>query len=253
MRCAPWLLPSPVPTLSAHPLPCLAPPRWQILLHAVASLKGGSPGHYRGCSVDDLLGLLRGDERRVYIVLHNIDGPGACRCWLLVVLSSPAALRLSELSLLRLLEQAGGCDWACPPGAALSPCPLAGASRPSSPSLLPQACETARRSSSCRSWRRCPTATWRPAWTMPMPRCCGTSRCGGGQGWARMGCCCAANALHGAAAAAACGVAQRGVCCHACTATTVRCAVYPRPIATAACPADVECRRETGLGGCGTT
>lgn len=43
---------------------------------AVAAQKGSKPGDYRGCGPADLLGLLGGDPRRVYVVLHNIDGPG---------------------------------------------------------------------------------------------------------------------------------------------------------------------------------
>lgn len=54
----------------------------QVLQYAVASLKGGRPEHYRGCTKDELLGLVRGDERRLYVILHNIDGPGAqLRLW----------------------------------------------------------------------------------------------------------------------------------------------------------------------------
>ncbi|EFN52388.1 hypothetical protein CHLNCDRAFT_26858, partial [Chlorella variabilis] len=32
--------------------------------------------HYRGCSKDDMLELVGRDQRRLYLVLHNIDGPG---------------------------------------------------------------------------------------------------------------------------------------------------------------------------------
>lgn len=42
----------------------------------MAAVKQTKAAHYRGCSPDDLLDLLASDERRLYIVLHNIDGPG---------------------------------------------------------------------------------------------------------------------------------------------------------------------------------
>lgn len=57
-------------------LPTTTPP--QVLLHSVAALKGGAPAHFRGCSKADLLELIGRDARRLYLVLHNIDGPGAC-------------------------------------------------------------------------------------------------------------------------------------------------------------------------------
>lgn len=48
----------------------------QIVQWATASLKQTKPSHYRGCTKDDMFELIRKDERRVYVVLHNIDGPG---------------------------------------------------------------------------------------------------------------------------------------------------------------------------------
>ncbi|PSC69977.1 Origin recognition complex subunit 2 [Micractinium conductrix] len=48
----------------------------QIMQHAVAAVKQSKAAHYRGCILDDLLSLLRSDERHLYLVLHNIDGPG---------------------------------------------------------------------------------------------------------------------------------------------------------------------------------
>ncbi|KAL4449034.1 hypothetical protein ABPG77_007751 [Micractinium sp. CCAP 211/92] len=48
----------------------------QVLQWAVAAVKQTKAAHYRGCSPDDLLDLLASDERRLYIMLHNIDGPG---------------------------------------------------------------------------------------------------------------------------------------------------------------------------------
>ena len=63
------------------PVPPALPPRLpatpQILMWATAALKGTKAAHYRGCSKDDMLGLLASDERRLYLTLHNIDGPGA--------------------------------------------------------------------------------------------------------------------------------------------------------------------------------
>lgn len=48
----------------------------QILQQATAALKGTKAAHYRGCSKDDMLELVGRDQRRLYLVLHNIDGPG---------------------------------------------------------------------------------------------------------------------------------------------------------------------------------
>ena len=63
--------------------PCsYAPPlstrlaRLQVLQWATAAVKQTKAAHYRGCSADDLLGLISSDSRRLYLVLHNIDGPG---------------------------------------------------------------------------------------------------------------------------------------------------------------------------------
>lgn len=48
----------------------------QIVMWAVAALKGTKPAHYRGCTKSDMFELIVKDERRVYVVIHNIDGPG---------------------------------------------------------------------------------------------------------------------------------------------------------------------------------
>lgn len=57
----------------AHPI--LLP---QVMQIAVAVLKGtNKPALYRSCTKDELLQLVRSDDRRLYVMLHNIDGPGA--------------------------------------------------------------------------------------------------------------------------------------------------------------------------------
>ena len=56
----------------AHPI--LLP---QVMQIAVAVLKGtNKPALYRGCTKDELLQLVRSDDRRLYVMLYNIDGPG---------------------------------------------------------------------------------------------------------------------------------------------------------------------------------
>lgn len=61
--------------------PCCpaAPPRPapQILQYSVSKLKGGKMSDYRGCTKDELLQQVARDGRQLYIMLHNIDGPGA--------------------------------------------------------------------------------------------------------------------------------------------------------------------------------
>ena len=47
------------------------------MMWATAALKGTKAADYRGCSKDDMLDLLGSDTRRLYLMLHNIDGPGA--------------------------------------------------------------------------------------------------------------------------------------------------------------------------------
>jgi origin recognition complex subunit 2 len=49
----------------------------QVMQIAVAVLKGDRKPHlYRSCTKDELLQLVRSDERRIYVIIHNIDGPG---------------------------------------------------------------------------------------------------------------------------------------------------------------------------------
>lgn len=66
-----------LPSSHAPGPPAPSPACPQVLQWAVAAVKQTKAAHYRGCSPEDLLDLLASDERRLYILLHNIDGPGA--------------------------------------------------------------------------------------------------------------------------------------------------------------------------------
>lgn len=53
-------------------------PTLQIAVWTAAALKGIKPQHYRGYSKQQLFELIEAEapRRRIYVLIHNIDGPG---------------------------------------------------------------------------------------------------------------------------------------------------------------------------------
>lgn len=150
-------LPAPHPLRPAFCPPLATPCNLQILQFGVCALKGGKPSHYRGCSKDELLQLVGRDARQLYVVLHNIDGPGAF-----------SVARAAEC--LPCWQPSAAAEWCFAVEAGRHASGMQVKQKQSSRQvwwehslssigLCPQACGIAQRSSSYLSWRRCPTAT----------------------------------------------------------------------------------------------
>lgn len=54
----------------------------QVVVWAAATLKGTKPQHYRSYAKEQLFELMLKDSpnKHIYVVIHNIDGPGALGC-----------------------------------------------------------------------------------------------------------------------------------------------------------------------------
>jgi hypothetical protein len=149
----------------------------KAVLAAVASALGRKPG--RSAGHDELLAAVQAEPaaRRLYVIVHNVDGPGGWR-------ARPAARRGAVG---RRRAQGAGPGVRARGG---SRAPVCASDRAVGvPATLPPAQACALRRSSCGSaaWRSAPTCTSSRRRTTSTPRSCGTRarRCASGaaRGW----------------------------------------------------------------------